>query len=205
MSPVSAALSRRGGQPPEPTFDRLLHAARDRFSRDGFAATSLDAVAAAGGVTKGSLYHHFSGKADLFEAVFEEEARSLTEQVAQLVAKERDPWKGALAGIRAFLEGAQDPAVQRIMFLDAPSVLGWARVREVDAQYGLALVRLALERLIAAGRIRRQDVEILSHLLFAALLEGAQLIAQAEDQAATRRKVEREMRQFLDALAFTRR
>jgi AcrR family transcriptional regulator len=205
MPPVSEALRRRGGRPLEPTFDRLLRAGRDRFSSDGFAATSLDAVAAAGGVTKGSLYHHFSGKADLFEAVFEEEARSLTEQVAQVVAKERDPWKGAYAGVRAFLESAQDPAVQRIMFLDAPSVLGWERVREIDAEYGLALVRLALEQLIAGGQIRRQDTEILSHVLFGALLEAAQLIARARNQAVTRRKVERVLRQLLDGLAVPKR
>jgi AcrR family transcriptional regulator len=205
MPPASEALRRRGGQPLEPTFDRLLRAGRDRFSKDGFAATSLDAVAAAGGVTKGSLYHHFGGKKDLFEAGFEEEARRVCEQVAQVVARQRDPWEGAYAGVRAFLKAAQDPAVQRIMFLDAPSVLGWARVREIDAEYGLALVKLALEQLIATGQMRRQDVEVLSHLLFAALLEGAQLIAWAENQATARRKVEREVRQLLDALAAPKR
>jgi AcrR family transcriptional regulator len=177
-----------------------MRAARDGFSRHGYAATSLDEVAAAGGVTKGSLYHHFRGKTELFEAVLEEEARRLTEQIAQQVARERDPWKGALAGVRAFLEGAQDPAVQRILFRDGPSVLGWAKVREIDAQHGLALVRVALERLIAVDRIHRRDVDVLSHLLFAALLEGAQLIAQAQDPAAARRKVEREIRMLLDAM-----
>jgi AcrR family transcriptional regulator len=203
MPPVSDALRRRGAHPREATFDRLLRAGRDRFSSDGFAATPLDAVAAAGGVTKGSLYHHFNGKKELFEAVFEEEARRVTEQVAQVVARERDPWKGAIAGIRAFLEAAQDPAVQRIMFLDAPSVLGWARVREIDAEYGLALVRLALEQLMATGQIRRQDPDVLSHLLFGALLEGAQLIARAENPVAARRKVERELRQLLAGLTVT--
>jgi AcrR family transcriptional regulator len=201
MPPLSQALRKRGEQPQEPTFDRLMRAGRDLFTEEGFAATSLDAVAAAGGVTKGSLYHHFNSKTELFEAVFEEEARRVTEQVAQVVAREREPRKGADAGVRAFLDAAQDPAVQRIMFLDAPSVLGWARVREIDAQYGLALVRLALEQLIAAGQLPRRDVEVLSHLLFGALLEGAQLIARAENPGTTRRKVERELRQLLDGLA----
>jgi len=200
MPPLSEALRKRGERPREPTFDRLMRVGRDLFTEEGFAATSLDAVAAASGVTKGSLYHHFSGKAGLFEAVFEDEARRVTEQVARVVAGERDPRKGAEAGVRAFLEAAQDPAVQRIMFLDAPSVLGWARVREIDAQYGLALVRLALEQLIAGSRLRRRDVEVLSHLLFGALLEGAQLIARAENPVATRRKVERELRQLLAIL-----
>jgi hypothetical protein len=89
------------------------------------------------------------------------------------------------------------------MFLDAPSVLGWARVREIDAEYGLALVRLALEQLMATGQIRRQDPDVLSHLLFGALLEGAQLIARAENPVAARRKVERELRQLLAGLTVT--
>ena len=46
----------------EATTVALVEAARDLFAKDGFAATSLDAVVAKAGVTKGALYHHFSGK-----------------------------------------------------------------------------------------------------------------------------------------------
>jgi AcrR family transcriptional regulator len=199
------ALSRHRGQPAEDAFDRLLAAARELFATDGFGATSLDAVAAAAGVTKGSLYHHFAGKTDLFEAVFEEEARALSERVAATVAAEPDAWKGAYAGVRAFLEGSQAAAVRRIMLLDGPSVLGWERVREIESEYGLALIKLAIGRLAASGEIARHDVTTLAHLLFGALSEGALLIASAGDPARARRKVEREVRLLLDGLAAGRR
>lgn len=41
----------------------------------GFSASGIDAMAAASGVTSGSLYKHFSGKSDLFAAIVEAELR----------------------------------------------------------------------------------------------------------------------------------
>ena len=201
MPPVSNALRRRGDRDAEPAFERLLNAAADLFGRDGFAAASLDAVAAGAGVTKGSLYHHFDGKADLFEAVCERQAAELSKQVGAIAAGKRDPWQVAYAGVRAFLDESQDPAVQRIMLVDGPSVLGWDRVREIEAEYGLALIKAVLGQLMADGQIRRHDVDVLSHLLFGALTEGALLIARAGDATAARRTVERELRRMIDGLA----
>src|SRR3978361_231273 len=48
----------------------LVERATAQFSEHGYAGTSLDAIVAAARVTKGALYHHFSGKQALFEAVF---------------------------------------------------------------------------------------------------------------------------------------
>jgi AcrR family transcriptional regulator len=181
--------------------ERLLRAAAELFGREGFADASLAAVAAAAGVTKGSLYHHYDGKADLFEAVFEREEAELAQRVAAVAATKRDPWQAAYAGVRAFLDESQDPAVQRIMLVDGPSVLGWDRVREIGARYGLALIKAVLGQLMQTGQIRRHDVDVLAHLLFGALTEGALLIARADDPEAARRTVERELRRMIDGLA----
>lgn len=58
---------------PAPRLSRkreaILAAALDRFLNDGFAATSMDGVAAQAGVSKATIYSHFSGKAELFAAV----------------------------------------------------------------------------------------------------------------------------------------
>ena len=182
-------------------FERLLRAAADLFAREGFAAASLDAVASAAGVTKGSLYHHFDGKVALFEAVAERQEAELSQRVAAIAAAERDPWQVAYAGVRAFLDESQDPAFQRIMLLDGPSVLGWERIRAIEAEHGLALIKAVLGQLMEIGQIRRHDVEVLSHLIFGALIEGAFLIARADDAVATRRTVERELRRMIDGLA----
>ena len=49
----------------------LVDVAEELFTEHGYAATSLDAIVSGARVTKGALYHHFSGKQALFEAVFE--------------------------------------------------------------------------------------------------------------------------------------
>ncbi len=51
---------------------RLLSAAKRVFAKRGYEGASLDHVAAAAGMTKGAVYHHFKNKADLFWALAEE-------------------------------------------------------------------------------------------------------------------------------------
>ena len=89
-------------------------------------------------------------------------------------------------GCQAFLDAALDPAVKRIVLLDAPAVLGWQAWREADARHGLGLVSEALRAVMEAGLIASQPVEPLAHLLLAALNEAALLVAGADDPAATR-------------------
>ena len=50
----------------------LIEVAEELFTEHGYANTSLDAIVGGARVTKGALYHHFSGKQALFEAVFEQ-------------------------------------------------------------------------------------------------------------------------------------
>jgi TetR/AcrR family transcriptional regulator, transcriptional repressor for nem operon len=50
----------------------VLTAARDQFWKTGYAGTTMDAIAAATGLGKGSLYGAFGGKRELFHRVFED-------------------------------------------------------------------------------------------------------------------------------------
>lgn len=201
MSPAFAL--RRPVRPPptEPTFDRLVRTARELFARNGFAGTSLDAVVAACGLTKGALYHHFGSKTELFAAVFEDEAARLSDRVASAMGEDEASWEGAFTGIRAFLHESQDPGVQRIMLLDGPSVLGWEGVREIEGEYGLALIKDTLAGLMAAGLMPSRDVETLAHLLFGAMCEGAMLIARSDDPAAALTAVEDGLKHLISGLA----
>ena len=55
----------------KPTRDRILEAAGKLFHREGIRAVGVDAVAAAAGVTKRTLYYHFRSKDDLIAACLE--------------------------------------------------------------------------------------------------------------------------------------
>ena len=66
---------------PEQNPPRLLRAARDLFLERGYHKTSLRAVCSAAGVTTGALYHHFSGKDELFVEVCVEGMRMLLDRL----------------------------------------------------------------------------------------------------------------------------
>ena len=63
---------RRTKEEAELTRKNLLDAALKVFSRQGYEATRLEDVAEAAGVTRGAIYHHFGGKAELFQTLVEE-------------------------------------------------------------------------------------------------------------------------------------
>src|SRR5215213_6999971 len=54
-----------------PPRERILQAARELFYRDGINAVSVDAIAAAAGTNKMTLYRHFSSKDELAAAYLE--------------------------------------------------------------------------------------------------------------------------------------
>lgn len=182
------------------TTGALLDAARGLLAADGFAATSLDAVCAAAGVTKGALYHHFDGKRELFAAVFAREQEALHAAMVEAGARRKDEWAAVEAGCLAFLDACQDPGVQRIVLLDAPAALGWEGIRAAEAGT-LATLVAAIGRAMAAGRVPRRPAEPLAHLLFGAICEGAMVVARAADPAAEHRRMQAEIRRLLRALA----
>ena len=186
----------------ETTTREIVAAARRRFRRDGYGATSLGAVAADAGVTKGAFYHHFDGKDDLFEAVFVAEHEDLFATIAAAFTRRRSGAmrERALDAFRAFIRGSLDPEVQQITLIDAPSVLGWETMREIEGRYGLALLREGIKEAIASGEMPRRDPEALAHLLLGALTEGAMYVARTENQAAAGRSVERELKALLDGI-----
>jgi AcrR family transcriptional regulator len=167
----------------EATTTSLIGAARELFAQDGYAATSLDAVVAKAGVTKGALYHHFSGKRDLFAAVFASEQVRISGALIAAAGRKSDPWDAFEAGCRAFIEICQEPGVQRIFLLDAPTALGWETIRELESG-SLKLMEQGIQRAIEAGRIEDRPVKPLAHLLFGAVCETAMVVARADDQDA---------------------
>jgi AcrR family transcriptional regulator len=171
------------------TTEALLASARRLFAEQGYARTSLSEIVADAGVTKGAVYHHFSGKEDVFRAVFEREQRALMRVVADAALREGDPWAGFHAGWRAFLEASRDPSVQRITLLDASAALGWDASREIATSYTVAMLTTGLERAMAAGRIIERPVAPLARLLYAAMCEGAMLIARAADTSAASQEI----------------
>ena len=185
---------------PEATRAALVAAARRLFAERGYAGVGTEEIVQVAGVTRGALYHHFSGKEDLMRAVLHDLSRELAEASAAAALKETDQWRQILAAVDAFLDACTDPAIQRIMMTDAPSVLGWDEWREIDTQYGLGLVKASLENAMETGLIARQPVDPLAHLLVGALDEAAMYISRAADPEAARREMGESVERMLDGL-----
>ena len=182
----------------------LIGAARELFAQRGYADVGTEEIVRAAGVTRGALYHHFEGKRELFEAVYEDLERELVERVAQSAELQTsDPLEILRIGAHAFLDASEDPAVQRIALLDAPAVLGWARWREIGMRYGLGVVQATLQAAVDARVIDDQPVEPLAHMILGAIDVGAMLVARADDGGKTREAVGASVTRFLDALRST--
>jgi AcrR family transcriptional regulator len=166
------------------TRERLLAAARRLFGEAGYEATSIESVLDTSGVARGALYHHFQGKADLFDAVLAEVLVEIAECTAAAGSGEPDAVQGLRAGSHAWLQLALDPEIQRIALLDPTGAVGWARWREQDQQHSLGGLRATLARLAGQGRVPPGQVELLAHVLLAALNEAALFVAFADDQRA---------------------
>jgi len=152
-------------------------------------------------VTRGALYHHFDSKEGLFVAVCEEAEQELVERVAIAAVSAPDPLAALRRGSEEFLDAVTDPALQRILLVDAPAVLGWERWREMEARYGLGLVTEALRAAMEAGLMAPAPVEPLGHMLLAALNEAALVVAGAADTKRARAEVGQVVEHIIEALA----
>ena len=166
------------------TQTALITEARRRFAAEGYTAVRLSDVVEALGVTKGALYHHFTGKHDLFRAVVRQVQQEVGDRVAAAAQPCTTPWEELVAGCEAFLASHSDPEIRRIMLIDAPIVLGWQTWREMDEASSQRLLTGALTDLIEDGVITLQPVEPLAHLLSGAMNEAALWLAEAESPTA---------------------
>jgi AcrR family transcriptional regulator len=185
----------------EETRAALIGAARELFGRRGYASVGTEEIVRRARMTRGALYHHFVSKEDLFLAVYEAVERDLVEQIAATAASAADPVEALRAGARAFLDACENDAVRRIALIDAPSVLGWERWREIGMRYGFGLVQSTLEAAIEAGLIERQPVRPLAHLLLGSIDEAGMLVSRADDAGQTKREVAAAIDRYLSALA----
>lgn len=183
------------------TTARLVSAAQRLFGRDGYATTSIVAVAAAAGVTKGAAYHHFRGKADLFRAVFVREQEEIAAELERTAAEEPDAWSALRRGCRRFLEHCLDPGFRRIVLLDAPSVLGWETVREIEYAHTLRVLTDGMRTAADAGHFDGGDLGVRCQMMFGALCEAGMLLARSPDPASALTSVTAEAECLLTALA----
>ncbi len=175
----------------------LVDVAEQLFTDNGYSATSLDAIVTGADVTKGALYHHFSGKQAIFEAAFERVEARASSGVAQATEGHRDPWEMAQAGLRAFLDAVQEPSYRQIVISDGPSVLGHDRFRELEERSTYAIVDEIVRSVLTAdpSPAARWDLDedmldTFTHIFFGAMSAAGGSVAVSTDPAAAALRAE---------------
>jgi AcrR family transcriptional regulator len=159
------------------TREQLVEAATNLFSEQGYESTSIEAVLAMTGVSRGALYHHFPSKEALLEAVYVAVQEGVAREVIAEAMTAPTPIERLRVGIRAWLERVRDPVIRQITLIDAPSVLGWQKWRAIDEEHFLGSVRNAIGEAVGeSGSPER--VDILSHIIIGALGEVAMVVAR---------------------------
>ena len=182
------------------TRARLVDVAREQFGAAGYDQTSIEAILTASGVARGALYHHFPTKEALFDAVLDAVVAGIAGDVAAVARRAGDPAAALQAGCRRWLVLAQDPAIRRIVLIDAPAVVGWERWRELDERHTLGGVRASLWQLARAGRVPRADVDVLANMLLAAVNEAALRTVNSADPPRALRQATHAVRTLIDRL-----
>jgi len=184
----------------ETTRGQLLGIAKRLFAQHGYDGTSIDAVLREANVSRGALYHHFAGKDALFTAVLEMVEADVARVIGKAVNGIDDPVAMFHAGCDAWLKLARDPVVRQIALIDAPAVVGWQQWRAIDERYAFGLLKGGLRAAAALGRVRSDQVDILAHMLLAALAEAAMVVARAGDGAKATREAQAALHELVDRL-----
>jgi AcrR family transcriptional regulator len=200
MSMETDWVAGRRAQMMEETRARLIQAARQAFATKGFAASSMDDLTAAAGLTRGALYHNFGDKKGLLQAVVDRIDAEMAARLAVVGERAESPWQGLLDEYRAYIEMAVEPEIQRIVLLDGPAVLGdpstWPSQNAC-----LAETTRRIRALVAEGAIPPVDPEAAARLLNGASLHAALWVAASDAPEATLAKALDAFRRLAEGLA----
>jgi AcrR family transcriptional regulator len=175
-SPRGSAPARR--MPRAERREQILEAATRAFARAGFAATSLDDIAAEAGVSHVILYRHFASKSDLYRAVLNRGSARLADAVGS------DHYDEAIIAV-LLGAAAADPDAFRLLFRHAAREPEFRDV--VDAMRSTA-TEIALRHLteIPAGPWRRWAARLLPTVTLEAVIAWLDAGQPDPDGAADR-------------------
>jgi AcrR family transcriptional regulator len=166
------------------TRSALLAAAREVFSGHGYADAGIAEIVARSGISVGSLYHHYGGKAGLYLALWEqhtgEQERRAAESVAGArAAGENDPIRLFVAGARAFLQVCWENRDMARLFHEGEGPTGFSLLRRQRGRQWTD----QNTRLLRVDEDERAG-QVLVLVLTTVISEAGREVATAEDDAA---------------------
>jgi AcrR family transcriptional regulator len=162
--------TKRGRRPLSPRRREVLDEAARLFTERGYGGTSMDDVANAVELTKGTLYHHFPGKAEILVEVYDEAADFVLANTHEVPPDTPAPEAVRLL-VRSVLELIEQRRNQVVLFhQEMPWVEQWLpaadarRVRHKMREY-IDYVESVIKRGVSAGDFEKVDVHATAQTL----------------------------------------
>ena len=178
----------------------LRRQARKLFAQKGYSGANTNELVERAKLTKGALYHHFTNKRELYQAVVEDMEQELVERIEAAGAGLK-PWERLSAMCAAYVDACRDPALARMLVLEAPAVLGWKTWCNLEQQYEVAAFARCLREISSL----QEPAETLAQVILGALTTGARVIATAPDPEAARVQVQQTIDRLIAGLRSTTR
>lgn len=154
---TAASLNPHPSDPRSLRAERILDAAADLLQRWGYKRLTMDDVAAAARIGKGTIYLHWKTRDALFQAVLNREVSALIDSLR--VAVERDPYEALPHRLARtyYLRIVERPLVLAIFTMDR-EVLGKLWQHEHQREPQIAELRVQFVQLLQDRRVIRQDI-----------------------------------------------
>ncbi|MCX4824937.1 ScbR family autoregulator-binding transcription factor [Streptomyces sp. NBC_01142] len=156
------------------TRRKLVHAAAELIAHKGHAATSVDDISAAAGVTKGALYFHFASKTELCSAVLHRGNEMLSELLRDLGAQHPSPLQNLIDSTHWLVHWFHVSPEIRASFRLTREPVG--PVPSDFYRAWLTLARTLLRQAGQAGELSSQETELGQETLIAAAVVGLEVM-----------------------------
>jgi len=161
-----AVLEREPATHEEPSAKRrqIIDGARAVFLAQGFDAASMNDIARAAGVSKGTLYVYFANKEQLFEAIVEQECEAQAEGIFDLDPNDHDIeavlTRLGMAYVKFLCRTEKASAIRVVIAIaDRMPALG-KKFYESGPARGIAKLAAYLEAQVDAGVLKVEDCAV---------------------------------------------
>ena len=207
---VSSVLKRRVVKPSEQRRAEILEAALSLFSSKGFHETTMEEVAHAAGVAKGTIYLYFPSKEYVLLSLKRDFMQGLTTAVADIVAEAIEQLEvGKDIDYRDIIDDIFDAVVDyhtkrreavEIVVRQSPSPDLMREALELEREY-LSLITSAFKTGAEYGLVHTEDPEMTAHLVTAAIRDNIASSLCYSEPADLERLVEAAKQMLYKALA----
>ena len=177
QSAAGSATARRTRLAREERMEQTLAVARGLFAERGYAAVTMDEVAAQVGVTKPLLYNYFGNKEGLYGACMERAGDALTETISAAVAETGSPEEALRAGGHAFFAFLDSERAAWAVLFDETLPRSGQIAERVAAYRGQILAQVTASIMGQVPPAMRDAAKIEVEALSEALLGAAEALA----------------------------